>query len=31
MKLNVQYRYGTEIKKSNKVFTIIQNYPTLGV
>ena len=26
MKLNVQYRYESDIKKSNKAFTIIQNY-----
>ena len=28
MKLNVQYRYESEIKKSNNAFTIIQNYST---
>ena len=28
MKLNVQYRYESEIKKSNKAFIVIQNYST---
>ena len=28
MKLNVQHRYESEIKKSNKAFIIIQNYST---
>ena len=28
MKLNVQHRYESEIKKPNKTFIIIQNYST---
>ena len=28
MKLNVQHKYESEMKKSNKAFIIIQNYST---